>query len=141
MSNVLINHTDLMPTTCAIAGVTLPSADLVDGRSMLPYLGTASFSGWRKRMLITGSNDVGGQLNPGGSNEPSGRWWLLREGDLAFILRENGTKELYTMGTDPYQERSTTRTADPALIQSLVTKVKELRAAKGEKRRQLEVAP
>ena len=51
-----------------------------------------------------------GQLNPGGSNEPSGRWWLLREGDLAFILRENGTKELYTMGTDPYQERSTTRT-------------------------------
>jgi N-acetylglucosamine-6-sulfatase len=140
ISNVLVNHTDLMPTTCAIAGVTLPSPDQVDGRSMLPYLGANSFSSWRKRMLITGSNDVGGQLNPGGSNEPSGRWWLLREGDLAFILRENGTKELYTMGTDPYQERSTTRTADPALIQSLLTKVKELRAAKGVKRRQLEEA-
>jgi arylsulfatase A-like enzyme len=140
MSNVLVNHTDLMPTTCAIAGVTLPS-DQVDGRSMLPYLGANSFSGWRKRMLITGSNDVGGQLNPGGSNEPSGRWWLLREGDLAFILRENGTKELYTMGTDAYQERSTTRTADPALIQSLLTKVKEMRAAKGVKRRQLEEEP
>jgi N-acetylglucosamine-6-sulfatase len=139
ISNELVNHTDLMPTTCAIAGVTLPS-DQVDGRSMLPYLGANSFSGWRKRMLITGSNDVGGQLNPGGSNEPSGRWWLLREGDLAFILRENGTKELYTMGTDPYQEQSTTRTADPALIQSLLTKVKEMRAAKGVKRRQLEEA-
>jgi hypothetical protein len=108
---------------------------------MLPYLGANSFSNWRNRMLITSSNDVGGQLNPGGSNEPSGRWWLLREGDLVFILRENGTKELYTMGTDPYQERSQTRTADPALIQRLLTKVKEMRAASGEKRRQLEAAP
>jgi N-acetylglucosamine-6-sulfatase len=138
ISNVLVNHTDLMPTTCAIAGVSVPP-DQVDGRSMLPYLGAGSFSSWRKRMLITGSNDVGGQLNPGGSNEPSGRWWLLREADLAFILRENGTKELYTMGTDAYQERSTHRTADPALIQSLLTKVKEMRVASGEKRRQLEV--
>ena len=140
MSNVLVNHTDLMPTTCAIAGVTLPS-DQVDGRSMLPYLGAGSFSSWRNRMLITSSNDMGGQLNPGGSDEPSGRWWVLREGDLVFILRENGTKELYTMGSDPLQERSTTRTADPALIQSLLTKVKELRAASGEKRRQLEEEP
>ncbi len=140
ISNVLVNHTDLMPTTCAIAGVTPPS-NQVDGRSMLPYLGANAFSGWRNRMLITGSNDVGPQQNPGGSNEPSGRWWLLREGDLAFILRENGTKELYTMGTDPYQERSTHRTADPALIQRLLTKVKEMRVASGEKRRQLEVAP
>jgi N-acetylglucosamine-6-sulfatase len=140
ISNVLVNHTDLMPTTCAIAGVTPPS-NQVDGRSMLPYLGAASFSGWRKRMLITSSNDVGRQQNPGGSNEPSGRWWLLREGQKVFILRENGTKELYTMGTDPYQERSTHRTADPALIQRLLTKVKEMRVASGEKRRQLEVAP
>ena len=59
MSNVLVNHTDLMPTTCAITGVPLAS-DQVDGRSMLPYLGAGSFSGWRNRMLITGSNDVGG---------------------------------------------------------------------------------
>ena len=139
ISNVLVNHTDLMPTTCAIAGV--PPSDQVDGRSMLPYLGANSFSGWRNRMLITSSNDVGGRLNPGGSNEPSGRWWLLREGDLVFILRENGTKELYTMGTDPYQERSTHRTADSALIQRLLTKVEEMRVASGEKRRQLEAAP
>jgi hypothetical protein len=59
---------------------------------------------------------------------------------LAFILRENGTKELYTMGTDPYQERSTHRSADPVLIQHLLTKVKEMRVAKGEKRRELEEA-
>jgi len=135
-----VNHTDLMPTTCEIAGV--PPASLeVDGRSMLPYLGADSFSGWRRRMLVSGSDDVGPQLNPGGSNDPSGRWWLLREGEKAFILRENGAKELYWMGTDPYQERSMTRTADPALIARLTTTVKDMRNASLADRRRLEEAP
>jgi arylsulfatase A-like enzyme len=138
--NALVNHTDLMPTTCEIAGV--PRASLqVDGRFMLASLGTGTFSGWRRRMLVSGSDDVGPQLNPGGSNEPSGRWWLLREKDKAFILRENGTKELYTMGTDPYQERSTHRTADPALLEHLTNTVKAMREASGTTRRQLEEAP
>ncbi len=136
----LVNHTDLMPTTCEIAGVPLASLE-VDGRSMLAHLGAESFSGWRKRMLVSGSDDVGPQLNPGGSDDPSGRWWLLREGEKAFILRENGAKELYWMGTDPYQERSKARTADPALIERLTTSVKDMRTASGADRRQLEEAP
>jgi N-acetylglucosamine-6-sulfatase len=139
-SNALVNHTDLMPTTCEIAGVPLASLK-VDGRSMLAHLGADSFSGWRKRMLVSGSDDVGPQLNPGGSDDPSGRWWLLREGQKAFILRENGAKELYWMGTDPYQERSKARTADPALIERLTTTVQDMRAASGAARRQLEAAP
>ena len=138
--NALVNHTDLMPTTCEIAGVPLASLE-VDGRSMLTHLNADSFSGWRKRMLVSGSDDVGPQLNPGGSNDPSGRWWLLREGEMAFILRENGAKELYLMETDPYQERSKVRTADPALIERLTTSVKDMRAASGATRRQLESAP
>jgi N-acetylglucosamine-6-sulfatase len=136
----LVNHTDLMPTTCEIAGVPLASLE-VDGRSMAPHLNADGFSGWRKRMLVTGSDDVGPQLNPGGSNDPSGRWWLLREGEKAFILRENGTKELYWMGTDPFQERSKARSADPALIERLTNSVKAMREASGAARRQLESAP
>ena len=75
----LVNHTDLMPTTCEIAGISPASLD-VDGRSMLANLGKDAFSGWRKRMLISGSDTVGPEQNPGGSNDPSGNWWLLREG-------------------------------------------------------------
>jgi N-acetylglucosamine-6-sulfatase len=138
--SALVNHTDLMPTTCEIAGVPLASLE-VDGRSMLANLGADGFSGWRRRMLVSGSDDVGPQLNPGGSDDPSGRWWLLREGQMAFILRENGAKELYSMGTDPNQERSKARTSDPALIERLTTTVKNMRAASGETRRQLEEAP
>ena len=48
---------------------------------MLANLGRDAFLGWCKRMLITGSRDMGPQMNPGGANNPSGRWWLLREKD------------------------------------------------------------
>ncbi len=133
----LVNHTDLMPTTCEVAGVRPALLD-VDGRSMLPHLGAGAFSGWRERILVTGSDDVGPEQNPGGSNDPSGRWWLLREGEKAFILREDGTKELYLMGADPYQERSKARTADPALVRRLTDTTEAMKAASGETRRRLE---
>jgi N-acetylglucosamine-6-sulfatase len=136
----LVNHTDFMPTTCEIAGIS-PASLEVDGRSMLPCLGADAFSGWRKRMLVCGSNDAAPGQNPGGSHDPSGRWWLLREGQKAFILRESGAKELYLMGTDPYQERSKARTADPALVGRLTNFVKDMRVASGATRRQLEQAP
>jgi hypothetical protein len=45
------------------------------------------------------------------------------------------------MGTDPYQERSKARTADPALIERLTNSVTAMRVASGETRRQLEQAP
>lgn len=80
-------------------------------------------------------------MNPGGANDPSGRWWLLREGSKAFILRENGAKELYRMGTDPYQRWNKARTADPALIERLTDTVKAMRQASGQARRRLEAAP
>jgi len=136
----LVNHTDLMPTTCDIAGISPTSLD-VDGRSMLANLGRDGFSGWRKRMLVSGSDDVGPELNPGGSNDPSGRWWLLREGTKAFILRENGAKELYWMKSDPHQERSKARTAKRALIERLTDTVKAMRRSTGETRRRLEAGP
>ena len=61
--NAFVNHTDLMPTTCEIAGISSASLD-VDGRSMLPHLGAAAYSGWRKRMRVTGPDDVGPEMNP-----------------------------------------------------------------------------
>ena len=60
---------------------------------------------------------------------------------MAFILRENGAKELYWMGSDPYQQWSKARTAKRALIERLTDTVKAMRAASGATRRQLEAAP
>jgi hypothetical protein len=92
-------------------------------------------------MLICGSDTVGPEQNPGGSNDPSGNWWLLREGRNTFILRENGAKELYWMKSDPYQQRSKASTANKALISHLTNRVKSMRRASGEARRRLEEAP
>jgi hypothetical protein len=89
-------------------------------------------------MLVSGSDDVGPEMNLGGSNDPSGRWWLLREGPNAFILRENGAKELYWMKSDPYQQRSKARTAKRALIERFTDTVKAMRRSSGETRRRLE---
>jgi N-acetylglucosamine-6-sulfatase len=136
---VLTSHVDLFPTTLEIAGLD-PASFAADGRSMWPHLGAASFSGWRRRMLVAGSDVVGPEENPGGANNPSGRWWLLREDEKAFVLHENGTKELYWMGVDPYQERNRARTADPALIARLTDTTRAMIPAFGNKRRRLEVA-
>ena len=137
MRTAFVNHTDLMPTTCEIAGIPFSSLD-VDGRSMLANLGRDAFANWRKRMLVSGSADVGPELNPRGSNDPSGRWWPLREGKAAFILRENGAKELYWMKADPHQKRSKARTAKQSLINRLTDTVKAMRQAEGQERRRLE---
>jgi hypothetical protein len=85
---------------------------------MLGGLRRGSFGkGWRKRMLITGSKAVGPNgSNKGGANNPSGRWWLLREGSAAFILHENGTKELYWLKSDPHQLRNRRQAPEQSLI-------------------------
>jgi N-acetylglucosamine-6-sulfatase len=137
--NAFVNHTDLMPTTCEIAGISSASLD-VDGRSMLPHLGAAAYSGWRKKMLVTGSDDVGPEMNPGGADYPGGRWGLLRENEKAFILHENGEKELYWMNEDPHQKRNGVEQAAPALIERMTNTTEAMKAAAGETRRKLEEA-
>jgi N-acetylglucosamine-6-sulfatase len=133
-SPAFVNHLDLFPTTLELAGLSVhPQAD---GRSLMPFLRTDSSLTWRKRMLATGSSTVG--PNPGGAKEPSGHWWLLREGPKALILRENGFRELYWMEADPYQLSSKADQADQAMVNRMVDYVVAIRNASGDERRRLE---
>jgi N-acetylglucosamine-6-sulfatase len=122
----LVNHVDLMPTTCEIAGIPFHSLD-VDGHSMLANLGRDAFWNWRKRMLISSSADVGPQMNPGGANNPSGSWWLLREGNAALILHENGGKELYWLKSDPHTLRNKRHQTRQSLLDHLTNTVRAMR--------------
>jgi hypothetical protein len=58
---------------------------------------------------------------------------------MAFILHENGTKELYWLKSDPHQLHNKRRKAKQSLINRLTVKTKAMRAAEGESRRRLEV--
>jgi N-acetylglucosamine-6-sulfatase len=133
----LVSHVDLMPTTAGVAGIPFSSLD-VDGRSMLSNLGQGTFTGWRKRLLVTGSNAVGPEENPGGANDPSGEWWLLRNEHKAFILRESGYKELYWVKSDPHQLDSKAWTDDRLMVDHLTDTVEAMRVARGQERRRLE---
>ena len=135
LSQSFVNHLDLFPTTLELAGVEAPEHD---GRSLVPLFSSGMSRNWRKRMLVSGSAASGPEPNPGGAREPSGQWWLLREGQRAFILRENGHRELYWMESDPYQMRSKAETADQAMVQQMEDYVVAIRSASGDERRRLE---
>ena len=138
--NAFVSQIDVFPTALEAAGVDLSTIPEIDGRSMLSRLGQSTFNGWRKRMLITGSDDVGPQNNPGGAHNPPGRWWMLREGNKHFILHENGLKELYWMESDPYQLNNVRQSTDQATIDDLTDKTNALKGATGAARRSLEDA-
>ena len=135
-SGAHVSTVDIAPTVLEAAGID-PGPLGMDGR----VVDLATGESGRKRMLVTGSDDVGPEQNPDGANNPTGRWWLLAEGDKRFILRENGAKELYRTNSDPFQNRSRDEEADPALIRRLTEAVEAMRAARGEERRRLEGAP
>jgi N-acetylglucosamine-6-sulfatase len=131
-----VNHTDLFPTTLELVGVEIPPQ--ADGRYLVPFLTPGASFTWRQRMLASGSAASGPEPNPGGAKEPSGNWWLLREGVRALILRENGHRELYWMESDPYQMRSKAESADQAMVQRMVHYAVAIRNASGDERRRLE---
>jgi arylsulfatase A-like enzyme len=135
-SGAHVSTVDIAPTVLEAAGID-PGPLGMDGR----VVDLATGESGRKRLLVTGSDDVGPEQNPDGANNPTGRWWLLAEDTKRFILRENGARELYRMGADPFQNRSHHEKADPALIRRLTETVEAMRAARGEKRRRLEGAP
>ncbi len=137
-SGKFVNHLDLFPTTMELAGAS-PTDVPVDGWSLVPLLGDGVGSGWRKRMLASGSAAYGPESNPGGAKEPSGHWWLLREGPKAFILRESGHRELYWMESDPYQIDSKAATADQDMVNQMEAYTLALMGASGDERRRLEV--
>jgi arylsulfatase A-like enzyme len=137
VSPLFVNHLDLFPTTLAAAGIS-PLDIAHDGRNLLPLLLGAQADPWRQRMLITGSAAYGPEDNPGGAREPSGHWWLLREGMKAFILRGTGHRELYWMESDPYQMRSKAATADQDMMDRLEDYTLAMKEASGDELRRLE---
>ena len=107
---------DLLPTFCAIAGVTPPADRALDGASLLPLFQARPIVRpkplyWQYDRAIGGQNRV-----------------ALRDGDWKLLANADLTKfELYNLRTD-MSEKQDLAASEPARVAELSTKLKQLHA-------------
>jgi arylsulfatase A-like enzyme len=111
----LVVTVDLAPTLLELAGAPIP--DSVDGRSLASFLRGRPPAAWRREALIE---------NWGAGPSPA-----LRTPEWTYVHNDTGEKELYDLRNDPWQLESVHRTADPALLDRLETRLGELSACRG----------
>ncbi len=116
VSNEPVASYDLLPTFCAIAGVTPPADRTLDGASLLPMLDGKPVARtkplyWQYDRAIGGANRV-----------------AMREGDWKLLANEDLSKfELYNLRTDQ-SEKDDRAQAEPARLADMSAKLKKLHA-------------
>ena len=124
----LVANNDLAPTLAQWVGIEAPP--FVDGRSLIPVLGSETPSSWRTALL--------NERHAGASREPVPDHDAIITEDYTYVEYETGEKELYYLNADPYQLESIHETADPALVAELSTRLGALKGCAGESCRMAE---
>lgn len=140
-------NTDFAPTFADLGGVEFSS----DGRSFAPLL-RGEDPGWRSSILIERLNT--GQSGEEASDEGKGKgkskgkadrgappYEAIRTGAHKYVEYENGERELYDLGADPYELDNIYESADPALVEDLETRLETLRDCSEDGCREAEDAP
>jgi N-acetylglucosamine-6-sulfatase len=123
---------DIAPTFAAWAGIQAP--DFVDGRSLAPLLAGRD-APWRHSFVIQRLGLESDQrMKPANA-------LAIRTDRRAYIAYNDGERELYDLEKDPGELQNLERSADPALIEALVTRLTELRACRGQDCRDIEDKP
>lgn len=124
---------DFAPTIAELAGISAP--DFVDGRSLRPLLSDTPPATWRSAFLLEHWN--------GGGGEPrqTPTYAAIRTGTDKYVEHAQGDEELYDLSSDPYELESLHESADPALVDSLRSRLEDLKACAGESCREAENAP
>jgi hypothetical protein len=89
----LVVNTDYFPTFTDLAGISTPP--YVDGRSLRPAL-TGSATTWRSAILLEAHKTALGGETPD-------YYGILAADGRKYIEYSSGHKELYNVGTDPYE--------------------------------------
>jgi arylsulfatase A-like enzyme len=122
---------DLAPTFVEIAGAA--AAGSVDGRSLLGLLtAKQAEQPWRRAFLA--------ELR---SKEDAGisAYAALRTPEHLYVEYETGERELYDMKKDPYQLDSLAKSAEPALLERMSTRLHALKDCRGDGCRSEDAAP
>ncbi|MCX8102972.1 MAG: sulfatase-like hydrolase/transferase [Candidatus Bipolaricaulota bacterium] len=141
----LTGNIDLAPTFAELADAPIP--DFVDGRSLVPVLGSnpPTPDTWRQGFLIEHWHQQRREaLHAEGVWEPPDPMELeqtqqlavpefgaLRTTEYLYVEYVTGERELYDLKADPYQLESLHGTAAPALIESLSEQLAKLKTCAG----------
>lgn len=121
-SQAMVLNIDVAPTILELAGLPIPES--VDGRSLVPVLGSTDVpDDWRKDFLVE-------HRSPDGGGIPD--YFGLRTQRYTYVEYSTGEKELYDLTRDPYQLRSIHATAPADVTQPLAARLAALRPCEGE---------
>jgi arylsulfatase A-like enzyme len=123
---------DLAPTFVDWADATAP--DFVDGRSLVPLLADPD-TPWRRSFIVR---------RQGKQTDKRLRFsdaLALRTSRYVYVAYADGERELYDLDEDPYQLHNIAASAEPGLIETMVTRLTRFRACSGQGCRAIENQP
>jgi arylsulfatase A-like enzyme len=127
-------NTDYLPTFTDLAGIQTPG--YVDGRSLRPVIEGVSTAPWRDAILLERAvTNLHPYPGPVRAKALSGI--LTREG-RKYVEYEGGERELYDLGTDPYELTNRYAGTPPA---GLASRLQELKSCSGDSCRAAEDGP
>jgi N-acetylglucosamine-6-sulfatase len=113
-------NTDYLPTLTDLAGIQTPG--YVDGRSLRPVIEGGSTTSWRSAILLERAVTYNHPY-PGPVPAEALSGILTSEG-RKYVEYEGGVRELYNLGTDPYELTNKYAGTPPASLASRLTALK-----------------
>jgi arylsulfatase A-like enzyme len=116
----IVENIDLCPTFADLAG--LPEPSTADGRSLYPLMQGQTPGDWRSVALIEHHGPDLAPMDPGDpDNEDTSvqpnSYQALRMTNAVYVEYQNGEKEYYDIGADPYEMSNTAASLPPDTVQ------------------------
>lgn len=112
----LVSLVDILPTIIAAAGIVKPDPMRVDGRSMLPLLGTAPVAGWRQTLFAEMNYHFPDDVKPSRSVRDS-RYKLIHS--YPPLNRGVNGYELFDLKNDRLERKNVYLTVNPTIRERL----------------------
>jgi arylsulfatase A-like enzyme len=128
----ITGNIDIAPTIAALAGA--PTADFVDGRSLLPLLFQEEKETWRDAYLIQSAITVT-EITEDAS------WYGLRTDQYLYLEFDDGIVHIYDIRKDPYEMDNFSATVDPKLLDKFHIWLEHLRNCTADECRNYELSP
>jgi arylsulfatase A-like enzyme len=115
----IVENIDLCPTFADLAG--LPEPSTADGRSLYPLMQGQTPGDWRSVALIEHHGPDLAPMDPGDpDNEDTSvqpnSYQALRMTNAVYVEYQNGEKEYYDIGADPYEMSNTAASLPPDTV-------------------------